>query len=120
MVTRKTILKPGVIILAILVSGHSTSAQDEKREESKMVVKVAKEGKTVLDTVGDGFYRLEFESYDSEPIIIEVFNCEGDRLFKKKVKNFYGRILKLIKLQDNDTGLFTVRVVQGERDNRRV
>ena len=75
-----------------------------------------KKGQISLDPVGDGVYRLEFESDELQAIIIEVFNGEGDRMFKKKVKNFYGRFLKEIHLADNEVGLFTVRVLQGEKE----
>ena len=76
-----------------------------------------KEGNQIsLDAKGNGDYRLEFVSDELEPIKVEVFDGEGNKLFKKKVKNFYGRFLKDLNLQGNDSGLFTVRVLQGEKE----
>lgn len=75
-----------------------------------------KKGQISLDLREDGLYRLGFDSGELEPILIEVFDGEGNRLFKKKVKNFYGRFLKDVDLGNNETGLYTVRVVQGEKE----
>ena len=68
-----------------------------------------------LKPIGDEKYRLEFNSEELDPILIEVYNIEGKRLFKKKVKNFYGRFVKEIELEDNGIGVLTVKVEQGEK-----
>lgn len=69
-----------------------------------------------LSPSNGGDYRLEFNSEDLGPIQIEVFNGEGKRLFRKKVKNFYGRFIKEIELEDNEIGFFTVKVLQGNKE----
>ena len=51
-----------------------------------------------------------------DPIVVEVFNSTGDRLYKKKVKNYYGRFLQEIELEDNESTFFTVKVTQGEKE----
>lgn len=84
--------------------------------QNMMFFSKEREGQISLDSKGDGFYRLEFVSDELEPVKIEVFDGEGNKLFKKKVKNFYGRFLKEVDLGDNETGLFTVRILQGERE----
>lgn len=63
-----------------------------------------------------GAYRLEFNSEETDPIVVEVYNGEGKRLFKKKVRSFYGRFVKEMYLEYNETGFFTVRVVQGDKE----
>lgn len=76
----------------------------------------AKKEQIELKSVAYGVYRLEFNSEELEPILIEVFNSEGKRLFKKKVKNFYGRFIKEIELEDNEISFYSVRVVQGDKE----
>lgn len=69
-----------------------------------------------LKSLGYDEYRLEFNSESLEPILIEVFDSEGKRQFKKKVKNFYGRFIKELELEGNEIPFFSVRVVQGDKE----
>lgn len=69
-----------------------------------------------LDKMSDENYKLEINSDELEPIVIEVFNSEGKRLFKKRVKNFYGRFLQNVELEDNESTFFTVKVTQGDKE----
>ena len=76
-------LKYGIIMMAILFTGFSVSAQEEKKEESKMVVKVVKEGKTVLDTT----YNMD-EDFDKEKIETMIEKLEGEKLLWKILKRY--------------------------------
>jgi len=75
-----------------------------------------RQGQTQLNPREDGTYRLSFESDELGPIVVEVFTGDGKRLFKQKVKHFYGRYLKDIDISDNETALYTVKVTQGENE----
>ena len=76
----------------------------------------SKKGQIELRKVDGGDYRLEFNSDELDPILVEVFDGEGKRLYKKKVKNFYGRYLKELPLEYNETGFYTVKVTQGDKE----
>ena len=69
-----------------------------------------------LDQIEGDLYKLELNTDVLEPILVEVFNSTGDRLYKKKVKNYYGRFLQEIELEDNESAFFTVKVTQGEKE----
>jgi len=69
-----------------------------------------------LDKVEGGLYELELNTDNLEPILVEVFNSTGDRLYKKKVKNYYGRFLQIIELEGNESAFYTVKVTQGEKE----
>jgi len=97
------------------VSSHVTVV-DGIEGNNFMFYSKEKKSHIKLDSKGSGLYRLAFESDELEPIQLEVFDGEGNRLFKKKVKNFYGRFLKDIQLGHNETGLYTVRVLQAEKE----
>ena len=88
----------------------------DRHKKDMMFFSKEKKEHISLELREDGLYRLGFDSDDLEPIQVEVFDSEGNRLFKKKVKNFYGRFLKDVDLGNNETGLFTVRVLQGEKE----
>lgn len=89
-------------------NGETVIRIDSKYHKEKDKIK--------LKSIGYGVYRLEFNSEELDPILIEVFNSEGKRLFKKKVKNFYGRFIKEIELEDNEISFFSVIVVQGDKE----
>jgi len=69
-----------------------------------------------LDQIEGDLYKLELNTNDLDPLVVEVFNSSGDRLYKKKVKNYYGRFLQEIELEGNESAFFTVKVTQGEKE----
>jgi hypothetical protein len=69
-----------------------------------------------LEHLEGGLFELEINTDDLDPVIIEVFNSTGKRLYKKKVKNYYGRFLQQIELEDNESAFFTVKVTQGDKE----
>ena len=86
-----------------LDGGFAWTAKEEKRAIQ-------------LKPLDDGMFRLEVNTDDTEAVVIEVFNATGDRLYKKKVRNYYGRFLQEIELSDNESAFYTVKVTQGERE----
>ncbi len=73
-------------------------------------------GQIQLQAKADGMYRLEFNSDELDPIAVAVFDGEGKRLYKKKVRNFYGRFLTEIPLEYNESGFYTVTITQGDKE----
>ena len=69
-----------------------------------------------LDQIEGDLYKLELNTDELESILVEVFNSTGDRLYKKRVKNYYGRFLQKIELEGNESAFFTVKVTQGEKE----
>lgn len=67
-----------------------------------------------LKSMGDDQYRLVYESDILEPITIEVVNGEGKRMFRQKVRKFYGKYMKDIELDETSPRFYTVVVKQGD------
>jgi outer membrane lipoprotein-sorting protein len=75
-----------------------------------------KSGAIQMENVGDGEYRITYQSEDHQPIKIEVVNGEGQRLFKQRVKNFFGTYKKDVRLDESEPRFYSVKVSQGDKE----
>lgn len=62
----------------------------------------------------NGKYIIEFNSEDLDPIEISIFDKSGKKLFKHKVKEFYGKYKKEIDLGSKKNKEFRIEVQQGK------
>jgi len=62
-----------------------------------------------------GKYILEYNSESNDPVSIQIFDKNGKQLFKKKIKEFYGKYKDKIELGSKKNKEFKIEIQQGKK-----
>jgi len=63
----------------------------------------------------EGVFNIEFEIENKENTILKVYNEKGKTVYNDKIKRFDGFYLKAIDITKEDSGVYFIKIIQGDK-----